>query len=243
VSPASGGGVWVSSCKGNVLTLVRPDFSIGRAIRVRTPGQAVENDGSLWVVSQRTLSGAVLDKDLVERIDPADGRVLETIPVGSGAADITEVDGALWGCNSFDATLWRIDPTTARATTVPAASFNYPTRIANGDAGFWVSDPHRLVQMGGTPFGVIGVAHVDGGVVPVVVGLDVWAVGGIGSLAGRGRGTSLPRLGFSRRITKIDQATGAVIAQFQLPYATDAVAGDGQVWISAGPIRSSLGFA
>jgi serine/threonine-protein kinase len=243
VSPASDGGVWVSSCKGGFVAHVRPDFSLGRAIRVQAPGEAAEDHGSLWVVSERTLSSSVLGKDVVERIDPATGRVLKAIPVGSGAADIMQANGALWGCNSFDATIWRIDPKTDHATTIPAAPFDYPVRIANGDAGFWVSDRNRLEQMGGTPFGVIGVDHADGALVPVVSGLDVWTVGGIGAFVGREKGSSVPEVGFSRRITKIDQATGAVVVQYQLPYATDAVAGDGSVWISAGPVRSSLGFA
>jgi hypothetical protein len=244
VSPARDGGVWVSSCTGGFVTLVRPDFSIGRAIRVQAPGQAVEDYGSLWVVSERTLSASVFGKDVVERIDPVTGRVLKTIPVGSGAADITQANGALWGCNSFDATIWRIDPTTDRASIISAAAFDYPVRIAIGDAGFWVSNRNRLEKMGGRPFGVLGVDRVDGASVPVVIGLNVWAVGEIGAFVGPARGSS-PRAveGFSRRITRFDQATDTVVAQYQLPYATDAVAGDGNLWISAGPVASSFGYA
>jgi streptogramin lyase len=236
LSPASDGGVWVSSCTGDLLSHVDPaSLQVDRTFQVEAPGQAAELKGSLWVVSERSVAAAFGTNDVVERLDPASGRLLDTITVGAGAADLSIADGAIWGCDFYDNNLWRIDPRAGRAEFFPSdqagRQFDRPLRVAAGPAGFWVNDAPHVTQLDFDPYRVTGVLDTYG--VPVVSGLNFWVVDGTGAFVDRHQVS----LVVSRRISRVDLATHDITV-FDSPYATDAAAGDGVIWVSAGPIES-----
>jgi DNA-binding beta-propeller fold protein YncE len=54
----------------------------------------------------------------VDRLDPATGRVTDTIGVGDGPSTIAAAKNALWVSDQFNATLDRINPHTDRVDRV-----------------------------------------------------------------------------------------------------------------------------
>ena len=235
LSPAGDGGVWVSSCTGDLITHIDPStLTPDPPIHVEAPGEVAEADGSLWVVSRRSVNGAYGTQDVVERLDPSDGRILKTIAVGENAADITVVSGVLWGTSVDSNDVWRIDPATDRRSLLLPGQFDRPVHIANGPAGIWVTDAThqnkiapdgRRVDLQSPEYGET-----------VVAGYAVWLVDGTGQFVGRPEEWTA-----TQQITRVDFATGQTMQRFKAPYATDAVAGDGAIWVSAGPIRSCQG--
>lgn len=91
--------------------------------------EVAAGEGRLWVLD--TTVGAVVP------VDPT-GRVLETVPVGSGATDIDVGLGSVW-VSSQSGILYRIDPTTLAATPIHVGA---PlVQVATDDDGqaVWVS--------------------------------------------------------------------------------------------------------
>lgn len=87
------------------------------------------------VVSPKTVWAAVAeDLDVVERLDAATGHSLSRpVPVGKQPTDLVSGDGSIWALNYSDATITRIDPSTARVTaTIAFAAPTDPQRLAAG---------------------------------------------------------------------------------------------------------------
>ena len=54
----------------------------------------------------------------MDRLDPATGRVIFTVPVGDGPSAIAATSDGVWVSDEFDATLDRIDPHTNHVSRV-----------------------------------------------------------------------------------------------------------------------------
>jgi DNA-binding beta-propeller fold protein YncE len=141
--PAAG-ALWVTSygsgIEGGVLR--RVDLATG----------AVEPFGSLDI---ETAGAGSLWTPQVQRIDPATGRVIASVPVAgtgsvSGMPQVVFWKGAAWALTvQRSLTFLRIDPAANQVTGKPvlvgkpvpiAAGGGWPTAVAAGPTGLWVID-------------------------------------------------------------------------------------------------------
>src|SRR5439155_10142177 len=86
--------------------------------------------GGVWVANplERT----------VTRIDPATGRVVDTIPVGDGPHSIIAAGKHLWVGDQYDGTITRIDPDHAHEARKFATGAS-PTGLAAVGSAVWVA--------------------------------------------------------------------------------------------------------
>jgi len=147
-------------------------------------------------------------------VDPASGRLVGDVPVGTTASAVAQGMGAIWVSNTADDTVDRIDPETHTIRqTVPVGSG--PSEIAFGDGSVWVTnslsgtvsriDPtvNRAVdtiRVGNAPSGI---ASTDG---------SIW-------VANTGDDT----------VTKIDVTTDRPSKTIEVA-ATELAFGDGTLW-------------
>ena len=137
-------GVWVTNWWDNSLSRIDPVANtVLSVVPVAMTGNAgpesiVSGAGSLWITtSEFDTTGAPVPGSVL-RIDPANGAVLATIPVGSGAYDITFGYGSVWVPVFTDGALKRIDPATnGVVATVPIIS---ASGVAVDAHGVWVVD-------------------------------------------------------------------------------------------------------
>lgn len=94
------------------------------------PCELTAADGSLWVTTQ---SGRV------DRVDPATGRVLDRVKVGSASYETLPAFGSLWTSNRNDGTLSQIDPATGRSTSHRLES-SVPGGLVAADGYLWVGN-------------------------------------------------------------------------------------------------------
>ena len=182
----AGGLVWVPTYHGGLLRIQpRTGQIIGKPIPVGGGDWAmVPAAGALWVTSGgggsvsrvNLATGAVqpfgnLDIEAVgagslwtpyvQRIDPATGSVIASVPVPGpsgwpvpGASQVVFWRGSAWVLTAQRSlTIHRIDPATNQITgkpvpvgkplTAAVAWGPYPTAIAAGPTGLWVLDPYR----------------------------------------------------------------------------------------------------
>lgn len=181
---AAGGLVWVPSYHGDLLRIQPHTGKItGKPLRVGLGDwEIVPVAGALWVTSYG--SGIVSRVDLatgaadrfgnliiqaagagslwtpqVQRIDPATGNVIASVPVpgtargaGNGANQVTFWNGSAWALTATRSLLLlRIDPAANQVTgkpvpvgkPLPAGYDTEPTAIAAGPTGLWVLDFQR----------------------------------------------------------------------------------------------------
>jgi YVTN family beta-propeller protein len=74
----------------------------------------------------------------VFKIDPANNKVIKTIPVAGGAFDVIGGFGSVWLSKSGNNTLVRIDPGSAREADSVTVGIS-PRFIAVGPEGLWVA--------------------------------------------------------------------------------------------------------
>ena len=192
--------------------------------------------GSLWAV----------DGGYVTRLDPATGKILAAIQVGSqgnagyeATSDIAFGEGAVWAIGSADVV--RIDPATNQIVAKipiaqnPTGTPPNPTALAVGDGAVWVacravsftsSTFHRPNAQRGTVFRIDPKTNAIAATARV--GADPFGIA-----VGEGAVWVANRRGFS--ITRIDPKSTRVVAAIPIgnrPYRVTA--GHGAVWISVG---------
>jgi YVTN family beta-propeller protein len=192
--------------------------------------------GSLWAV----------DGGYVTRLDPATGKILATIRVGSqgtagyeATSDIAFGEGAVWAIGSADVV--RIDPATNGIVATIPISQNptgtppNPTALAVGEGSLWVasravsftsSTLHRPNALRGTVFRID--PKTNSIAATVRVGADPFGIA-----VGEGAVWVSNRRGFS--ITRIDPKSNQVVRAVPVgnrPYGVTA--GQGAVWVSVG---------
>jgi len=133
---SGGGGIWYTTSSGR-LYRIEPSYdttaqvaALGRNdFRFARPQRPVAVAfGSVWVVDA---SGSVA------RVDPATGKVLARVPVGTDASAIVAGAGSVWVASPLDDTVSQIDPTNA-VTTIRVG--HGPSGVAVGAGAVWVTD-------------------------------------------------------------------------------------------------------
>ena len=168
---------------------------------------------------ERPSSGPLPQRSLV-RFDPStDERI--RIPVGEALTSVATGEGSVWVVSNADRRLYRIDPSTSKATTHVDLD-GRPNEVSVGEGAVWVTtstdlfriDPvsndvtHRS-RLGGCPEQEACTTDV------VVTDGSVWAIHYD-----------------SRRLTEFDPARDNEIRRFRLEAPPVALAaGDGAVWI------------
>ena len=138
--------VWVSVA--DTAELVRLDPASGKETAriplADKPCEITATEDALWVVTQ---SG------VVERVDPTGAkgpRVVASVPTGAASYQAAEAFGSIWVTNRNSQSLTRIDPATARTTTVELPGVNAGGVVAASGA-LWVGDDatgsHRIVRL------------------------------------------------------------------------------------------------
>jgi YVTN family beta-propeller protein len=138
---AGDGGIWVTSAETGRLLLVDPRTSrVSHAFPVGvSPGAVAAGAGSIWVAD----SGGV-----VERVDPATGRVRKILTGGSPVG-VAYADGAVWAADSLNGTVARIDPRTGSMRLIHVG--NQPSALAPAGRGVLVTVlPSLANHRGGT---------------------------------------------------------------------------------------------
>lgn len=217
------GGIWYSTSSGG---LYRIEPSYDTTARIAALG---ENDfrfarpqrpvvlafGSVWMVDP---SGRVA------RVDPATGKVLARIPVGTDAGAITAGAGSVWVASPLDDTVSQIDPTNA-VTTIRVG--HGPSGIAVGAGAAWVTDRYddTVQRIDPNTSSVVTTIHV--GLSPEAVAVADGAVW----VADSHDGT----------ITRINPAKDAVVSTIPVGGDPTAVAAvGGRPWITVSASALSL---
>jgi DNA-binding SARP family transcriptional activator/ABC-type branched-subunit amino acid transport system substrate-binding protein len=172
----------------------------------------------------------------VAAIGASTGQHLSYTGVGTTPGNVVFGDGGVWVLNSDDRTITHIDPATRRVVKTFATT-GEPTDLAAGDGALWVGSASAgkgLIERGATTVAVSRVdptstavtntAHLPGpsgdhapgqtfGVSAIAVGRRaVWAVDPDGS------------------ISRIEPATGSLVARVEHATATAIAVGDAGVW-------------
>jgi hypothetical protein len=143
----AGGALWVTSYGSYIVS------------RVNLATGAVDRFGNLDIHNIQAAGAGSLWTPRVQRIDPATGNVIASVPVpgtargaGNGANQVTFWNGSAWALTATRSLLLlRIDPATNQVTgnpvpvgkPLPAGYDTEPTAIAAGPSGLWVVDFSR----------------------------------------------------------------------------------------------------
>jgi YVTN family beta-propeller protein len=165
--------------------------------------------GSVWVVDAT--------RQTLRRIDPATGRVIDTIPVGSAPDGVAVGEGAVWVTSAQSGFVVEVSPTLGRAVRgirVPGVAED----VAVGAGHVWVTATERDAVARIDPISR-RVTWIDVGDAPTgvsVAGQAVW-------VANSGAGT----------VSRIDTRSGRVIATVSVPRRPYRIAANRQgAWVT-----------
>jgi YVTN family beta-propeller protein len=151
-------------------------------------------------------------------VDPGTGKVVASVPVGSGPVRVAAGAGALWVANQNAGTVSRIDPVTkAVVQTIDVGSG--PAGIAVGDGAVWVANASD---------GTLSRINVD-------TNTEVQKIPGLQGPRGvaYGEGSVWVATLDDRSVTRVDPATGAVLETIPTGGTPTAIAvGAGSVWVT-----------
>ena len=179
----------------------------------RQPTTVVIGQGAVWVANK-------LDNS-VSRIDPQTNRVVATISVPDGVADLAVSRDAVWtgGDRRGVARVVRIDPRTNRVVAaVPVGS--QPSGLAATDDAVWVTTliDGTITRIDSQTNQVTATIHT--GARPVQVAADDRAVW-----------VAYPQ---DNRVRRIDPQTNRVVATLRVAQPQDITLGFGSVWVPRG---------
>ena len=139
---AGAGGAWIADGgRGRAVRLDAGTGRVADAVRFPTStefpgssGAAAVGLGSLWVANAKLAA--------VFRIDTGRGRIGARVDVGNDPTGVAVGEGAVWVTDSSDNTVTRIVPVGAGAAAVtdPIPLGNGPGPIAAGEAAIWVAN-------------------------------------------------------------------------------------------------------
>jgi virginiamycin B lyase len=183
----------------------------------RQPTVVVMSQGAIWVANK-------LDNS-VSRIDPKTNRVVATIPVADGVADLAVGRDGVWtgGDRRGVARVVRIDPGTNRVVaTVPVGA--QPSGLAVTDDAVWVTSfvGRTLWRIDPQTNQVTATIHTGGR--PVHIAADDRAVW-----------VAYPQDNLVRRI---DPKTNRVVATLRVVQPQGVALGVGSVWVPSGRSRT-----
>src|SRR6266540_1216895 len=173
------------------------------------PTRMASGLGSLWVTQ--------FDDHSLERVDPRDHAVQQTIRVGSGPSGVVAGAGAVWVANSLDGTVSRIDPATDRVVQVVRVG-GRPSEVAFAGGSVWVAS-------GGTQT-VSELSAITGRLLRTI------DLPGDPSGLAVGAGALWVANSLDGTVTRVDPARDSVVATIPVgdgPHAIAAAAG--KVWV------------
>jgi YVTN family beta-propeller protein len=151
-------------------------------------------------------------------IDPASGRILAEVPLGSRPEGIAIGEGAVWVTDTTAGTVSRIDPD-RRAVVQTIEVGNAPRGIVVDGGSVWVTNSSDRT-----------VSRINVGTDRVVQTIDVG--GGPGGIAARS-GAVWVANETEGTVSRIEEATGKVVASYPVPGAPSGVAaGDTGIWVA-----------
>jgi virginiamycin B lyase len=180
----------------------------------RQPTTVVIGQGAVWVANK-------LDNS-VSRIDPKTNRVVVSIPVPDGVADLAVGRDAVWtgGDRRGVARVVRIDPRTNRVVvaTVPVGA--QPSGLAVAKDAVWVASvvDGTITRIDPQSNQVTAVIHTGGR--PVHLAADDRAVW-----------VAYPQ---DNQVRRIDPTTNRVVATLRVLQPQDVALGFGSVWVPSG---------
>jgi hypothetical protein len=237
---ADGGSLWVAGAHS--LTRLSPmSGAVEAQIELPTEGLADPVDvgaGSVWVASGGGNTGSAPS---LARIDPANGRILAAIGVtGSGGGGLRVLNGGIafaagriW--LSRDTTTSRgdvvsVDPATNRLDGRPVAVGTGPTTLLAAFGFLWVENTGLTVGIKPARALPASVSRIDPRTRRVTTEPFAGAPSaGFGSLWVRD----------DNAVTRVNPATGRVIARIQTPRVVAVAFGDGRVWAVSQSANSS----
>ena len=189
-----------------------------RRRRVTTAAAALATATALALVAWVGVRGAERVMPVVNPPPGALGRVVATIPVGAGPADVLVDQDAVWVANAAQGTVSRIDPATNTVRQTIRVGRN-PIRLVAGFGSIWVANQteqtiSRIDASNGQPLATIPLPTLGPNQLAVGAG-SVWALAGYSLL-------------------RIDPATNKPVvldADWELVEGGLTVAG-GRVWLS-----------
>lgn len=134
----------------------------------RSPSQMAFYQKKLWV--------ALKDENRVVQVDPADGRIIASVPVGRQSGALSIGEKGVWVANSGEGTVTRIDPSSARIVqTIPVGG--KPAAISAGGGYVWVADSsgNTVIRINPATNSVAATIAVGSEPVAVVAGKEgIW---------------------------------------------------------------------
>jgi Bacterial transcriptional activator domain len=209
-------------------TIERYDLDKGKLISRRV-GPAVDGSGDQTVVAAAAegVWAGNAAKSRVYRLDPATGRVAETVPGFIQVAGLAAGAGSVWAADAINDVVFRIDPQTARVTArIPAAAAH---RLAVGFDAVWAAAERPRS----------GVWRIDPARNRAVANIPVeqranWVATGAGSVwvTSNTPGHEGPGM-----LTRIDPQTNKVVATIPLGFSPEGlVVANKLVWVAVGPM-------
>lgn len=148
---------------------VRRTFSTQAFPVGKTPYQVTLYQGMIWA--------AIKDDNKVVRVDPSNGKILDTIVVGGQPVSIASGEKGIWIANSGDGTVTRIDPATSTVTaTIPVTGKLESITVGRG--GVWVANStgNSIVRIDPAKNAVVATITVGREPVSVNAGKDgIWS--------------------------------------------------------------------
>jgi len=200
----------------------RVDFSVQTLDIGHSGGIDVEvGHGAVWV---STMDGVL-------RVDPTTNTVVDEIPL-EGAFDLDLGDDALWGTNTYEGTLSRIDLVTLRVTEPADLGQVTPYCVDATTRAVWVTgsgdDGGDVIGIDPSTNEVVARIHIEPGE----------GTGGIGCVAADDQSVWVTRGGKDDSLLRIDPQTNEVVAVVDIAnpdYWNQMVIEGGALWVATGP--------
>lgn len=132
---AGGGGVWVMSMAGGVLTKINPTTGkkLGKPIEIDdAPYQVIYAFDKVWV--------AAFQNDKLFQVDPATAKVIKYTKLGNRPFGMAAGFGSLWVTSIRGESVSRVDPSTGKPVGEPIAVGGPPYKLATGFGYVWVTN-------------------------------------------------------------------------------------------------------
>jgi YVTN family beta-propeller protein len=209
---AAAGSLWIADPDDQLVLRLDPESGeVADRIPVEGPGGLVASGGAVWATS--TLGAAV-------RIDPATGRITQTVAIGStNLSAIGARPGEVWVADATNRSLVVLDARTGAVKATHPLELR-PTGVATVDHTVWVTahDEGLIAQVDPTSGRTLQTVRVGNGPAALAVaGGALWVANNLDST-----------------VSRVDPRTGAVAATVAVGSGPAALAGAGRsLWVAS----------
>ncbi len=192
--------------------------------------------GAVAVLALTGGTSQALGGNEVAAMSAANGRHLSYTGVGTTPGNIVFGDGGVWVLNADDRTITHIDPATRRVLKTFATS-GQPTDLAVGDGALWVGSAaagRGLIESGAQTVAVSRVDPASTAVTKTVhlpgssASLELAPTFGVSAIAVSRR--AVWAVNPDGSISRIEPATGSLVARVRAARAKAIAAGDAGIW-------------